>query len=391
MNQIKITPLYKKVIDGENLKSSDIFINIEPVTVITPFILNSIDPNLKLKDLYGFNANIDCNSKATIVIDSFEYFTLATYSNSDAILNNIKIYNIGDFCRLNNIKMNRIDIEKAPTLFVNCEINEIYVGIESYHNKEINPSTTYKDIDLRNCKITTISIYSENRKVNIQDTKIGRLELKNDTIDINVWEYSEIDNMLLSNKIITFTITDSTINYIKGTKNLVLQKYFNEYSDILNVNDIFENNIESKNRESYELIRSSYLKKKNINKYSHFSYLINNLLLKTERKLSTKIALYILKKTCGYGYKLHNAILYFTLPFFNISILGINQSENLSIIEKILQSIYHSIVTFATLGYGDTIGDDWITKYLSGFESLIGIYSMAIIVFTMTKKYIISK
>ncbi len=70
MNQIKITPLYKKVIDGENLKSSDIFINIEPVTVITPFILNSIDPNLKLKDLYGFNANIDCNSKATIVIDS---------------------------------------------------------------------------------------------------------------------------------------------------------------------------------------------------------------------------------------------------------------------------------------------------------------------------------
>ena len=404
MNKIKVTPLYKKSINGNNLKSNDIIININPVTTITPMLLYSIDPTLNLKDLYGFNANIACDSKATIIIDDFNYFTLATYSNSDALLSNVKIYNIKDFCRLNNLKMKRIDIENAHTLFVDCKINEIYVGIESYHsnNKKLNTENKYKDIDLRTCRITNLSIYDENKQINIQDTKIDKMELKNNTNDIKIWEYSEIKNMLLSHTIDKISISDSTINFLKGTRNLAIEEYFNEYSVISHVNEIFESNVKSQNKESFELIRNSYLNIRNFDKYSHFSYLINNILLKNEKKLSTKIAMYILKKSCGYGYKLHNAIifsifiillfslLYFLLPYFGVGIIGINISSDLSFFEKFLQSVYHSIVTFTTLGYGDTIGIDWITKYLSGFESLIGIYSMSIIVYTMTKKYIIN-
>lgn len=404
MNQIKITPLYRKVVNGNHKYSKDIFINIDPITRITPNILFSIDSNLNLSELYGFNANISCDSKATIIIADFDYFTLATYSNSDAILSHMKIYNIKDFCRLNNLRIDRIDVENSNSLFVDCDINETYVGIESYHNdnKSFNifqTNPTHKDIDIRSSKINNLSIYKKTKQINIQDSKINKMELKNDSDKINIWEYSEFRNMLLSNNIDSLTISNSKIDLLQGTKELIINTYQNSYSVISHVNKIFECNIKSNNQETFDLIRNSYLETKNFEKYSHYSYLINNILLKNEKKISVKIPMFILKKSCGYGYKLINAIcfsiftilfyaiLYFLLLIFGNGKLGLNVPCDLLFSEKLLYSVYHSIVTFATLGYGDTTGIDWITKFLSGFESLVGIYSMSIIVYTLTKKY----
>jgi hypothetical protein len=53
-----------------------------------------------------------------------------------------------------------------------------------------------------------------------------------------------------------------------------------------------------------------------------------------------------------------------------------------------LHGIYFSAVSFATLGYGDVVGVDIVTKLLSSFEAILGIYTMAVVVYALTKRYI---
>ncbi len=403
MEYIRIQPLYKEKNSQSTELQKVIEIAIEPVTCITPSLLLKYNPDLELNKLYGFNANILCGSKATIIIRDFVYFTLSSFENGETILSHLKIYNTKDFFRLNRIKIGRIDIENSNSLLVDCDIGQAYIGIENHHRRLENdkPKESLKNTaDIRGSSIDKLCNYNELSNLNVQDSIIRRLEVQENIENILIWQYSQIENCLLSKIINSLKIKDSKVNVIRGTSELVIKQFQSCYSTISSAYNIFENNIYGSNEEVYNIIRMSYFVQKNYEKYAMFSYLISDAHFKNEKKIMTKIPLAFLKLSCGFGYRLSSAVIfsfiiimlfsicYFSLTYFGQGNLGLKLSEDIvSVSDKFFYSIYHSIITFATLGYGDTLGIDWSTRFLSGIESLIGIYSMSIIVYTLTKKY----
>ena len=189
---------------------------------------------------------------------------------------------------------------------------------------------------------------------------------------------------------------DSKIDILKGSNNLVIDKIIMNYSFINRIYDIFEKNIIDNNFEGLNLIRESYKNINDINKVADFSYKINNLNFKKTKSIFVKFIQYFLKFSCGFGYKPLRAFLFsifiitgFTLVYF-LSIYPYNSfglNHDITLINAIHYSFYYSMVTFATLGYGDITSCNEILQIISGIESLLGIYAMAIVVFSITKRY----
>lgn len=126
--------------------------------------------------------------------------------------------------------------------------------------------------------------------------------------------------------------------------------------------------------------------------------------MRVKRKLMSKYSLprlwaKLIDFTCGYGekpYKIISASLFFMMInaiifcFTGYSFsgsehsLGFHQSiiEN---IEVILKSVYFSIVTFTTLGYGD-ITPIGFSRFFAVTEAFLGAFMMALFVLTISKK-----
>lgn len=101
---------------------------------------------------------------------------------------------------------------------------------------------------------------------------------------------------------------------------------------------------------------------------------------------------YFLKEfSIGYGEKpfrvLRNSIL-LIVAFSGIYYYsGLLQFKDNSIVNDFLTSIYFSIVTFTTLGYGDYYPTDWL-KIVSAFEAFLGALMIALFIVTLTRKFI---
>lgn len=407
MNYIEIHPLFKKGNNTQDIRTNiKVQINVDTITYITPELLYEQYSNINLDEIYGIKANITCDFKAQIVIRDFNYFTLDSFENADTILSHLKINNISRLLRLSKVKVDRIDIKNSNSLLVDCDIREVdaeienqYKEMKSQENEEKENMKKYS-INIRRCKINKLVTYDNSSNINIQDSVLGRVVIQGDSDNLSIEKYSEVTDLILSQNIKVLKLDNSSINFMQGTSGLLIKEFYNNYSNVANVYSIFENNLISKNEESYDLIRMSYRIRNDYDNYAYYSYLINMIYLKKEEHISTKIPLMLLNISCGFGYKLANtikfsmgiiglfSIFYFFLTHYAGETVGLNiPSEYTSLRDKALYSLYHSIITFATLGYGDTIGQDWITKFLSAAESLLGIYSMSVIVYTLTKKY----
>ncbi len=103
--------------------------------------------------------------------------------------------------------------------------------------------------------------------------------------------------------------------------------------------------------------------------------------------------------TCGYGENPVRVILFslsiifsFALVYFLFGIRGpehkIQYNPHISVFSNIyflLETLYFSVVTFTTLGYGD-ISPIGITRFFATFEAFIGSFSLALFVVVFVKK-----
>ena len=77
------------------------------------------------------------------------------------------------------------------------------------------------------------------------------------------------------------------------------------------------------------------------------------------------------------------ALLYFLYPLSELRALGGSQ-----LMDRWWQSLYFSLVSFTTLGYGGWIDhpDNWL-RYLGGVQSFIGLFITAMYLVTFTRKW----
>jgi len=96
---------------------------------------------------------------------------------------------------------------------------------------------------------------------------------------------------------------------------------------------------------------------------------------------------------CGYGEKPYRVVLFSATAIFVYAILyyltaAINVPMQLGITPGFWDSLYFSIVTFTTLGFGDiTPKHVPFFQMLSGTEAFLGAFMMGLFVFTLARKY----
>jgi len=83
-------------------------------------------------------------------------------------------------------------------------------------------------------------------------------------------------------------------------------------------------------------------------------------------------------------------ILLFSILYWissQISWIGYIEGYSNDLLYSFGQSLYYSIVTFTTLGYGDMVPIGIEMKFLSALQTLLGAVFMALIVFVFARKY----
>ncbi len=383
-----------------------------PVVAISFKEITKRNKALNSDDLFGFNANVACESKITLIISDFEYFTLAAYSNTDPQISHLKVYNATDFCRICGLKIKRLDCENSNSLVVDSEIKDFYVGTEANfssqrgktgrNNEQIALSalpSNHLNTDIRNSCIGNLSLYINQNRINLQKSKIDHCHLKKDISDLKIWEDCYLSKLYLSGKVDTLSINDSIIDVFKGSKELMILKYSCSHSTLLHVYDIFEVNISDSNEGALYLLSESYVTAKHWEKFAEISYQRKKNQTQNTSSKFEKFFLLLLDKSSGFGFKPQKTILFAFCVIFGFGVVytllsffkgfGL-QTNNQGITgwEIIPNSFYFSIITFTTTGYGDLTPIDCLTKFLSGIESLLGIFTMAVIIYSLTKRYI---
>ncbi|NHZ85598.1 MAG: hypothetical protein GWP19_06930 [Planctomycetia bacterium] len=98
---------------------------------------------------------------------------------------------------------------------------------------------------------------------------------------------------------------------------------------------------------------------------------------------------WINERLFGYGEKIgrviFNSVLLILIYSCSYYKVGIYNDASGEIVKEIGQSIYFSIVTFTTLGYGDFNPTGWI-KFVAASEALFGAILIALFVVTLTRK-----
>lgn len=86
-------------------------------------------------------------------------------------------------------------------------------------------------------------------------------------------------------------------------------------------------------------------------------------------------------KTSIYFMGLYTCINYYFSHYFN------NYCVCVSNFERIMNSLYFSIISFTTIGYGDMYPTDAVLRIVSGIEGLIGVLLTAALITTLARRY----
>lgn len=403
-NHIKLDVFSEKVEKGHHETIIVLELQLSAgVNVLTPeLIVQASKGKIKKTDIWGFNANIYCDERNTIIVKDFPYFTLAAYSNAEPILSHLKVYNASQFYRLNDLQVKRIDSEFANALIAGCEVEEVYVGIESWHQERLDKIDANKRIeresktDIRGSRVGKLKTYTGQGSVNIQDSVVGELEINSSITDLHVWQGCSIQRITIGATVEKFKINDSIIEVMHGRKNSMVKEFESTNASLVKVFELYESNVLSRSSSSLEILAESYRNARNTEKQHEYSYLHQKEITNNIPRISKRVFPRLLQITCGYGYKpergvytlfaiwLIFAIIYSTfllVPGFGLATNG----EEISGWIGIPYSMYFSAITFTTIGYGDVVPIDWLTRFLAGLEGIFGISTMAIIIYALTK------
>ncbi|MGE7687640.1 potassium channel family protein [Lysinibacillus sp. NPDC097214] len=356
------------------------------------------------KKIIGFNAHIDCD-KLILVIKDFSYFTLQKFGLSSANVSLLKVLDISDFFRINGFSVERFDIERSSNLIVNCDIQELNLGIETNYNNLRNSSPESLQetwTDIRESKINKARLFVPQTRINIQNSTCKRFVFEGSAKsidDLHIWENTLLDTLTLSGHFKKIKIKHSTINKVLFSNNTQINDIDIDSTIIENIHNANENTFINKTIDNWSLIAESAKSSNNSSLYSmaNFEY------LKLERKSNPKIFQKLLnlsmELTSGYGYKPSRTVgtslliwvlftgLYWLISKYTYGGLRLLNGEIISGLKGLGYSAYFSLITFTTTSFGDITPVGLWAKLTAGIQTLLGISFMSLFIFALTKRY----
>lgn len=310
-------------------------------------------------------------------IENKKEFTIKTFENklignSDKnslkqtkILTDIKFkYNVFRSCQFHNIKFNNCSF--LGTSFLNCNFENIYFENCFFYNSNGDISIFNDETKFKTCQF--ISCHMENsifQNVNLYDVRFIHTNLKN-----SIFSEIHMDKVYITDSDCrSLKILSPYINEFKFDDNFLTK--FDEYTFIDKIK------VDKNYKKTYEIASKVYRKFSskfeanqlidNCGEYYYLSKCMENKSLSGINKIKSSIFWML----CGYGerptYALITSleiVLIFAIVYMitGISVVGYIIDYKLvleyglvmpNLVEDFMQSLYFSIVTFTTVGYGD--------------------------------------
>lgn len=358
--------------------------------------------NLFEENNVSFKGDIyNIENKKEIMIKTFESKLIGNNIKNSCkeikILSNIEFkYNIFRSCQFNNIKFNNCSF--SGTSFLNCDFNNISFENCFFYNSNGDISIFNNKTKFKNCCFT--SCHMENsifQSVNFYNVTFMNTNLKN-----SIFSEIYMDKVYITDSDCrSFKILSPDINEFKFDDNFLTK--FDEYTFIDKIR------IDKNYKKTYEIASKIYMDfaskfeanrlRDNCGEYYYLSKCMENKSLSGINKIKSSIFWLL----CGYGerptYALITSleiVLVFAIIYMitGISVGGYIIDYKLALeygtfmpdlIPDFMQSLYFSIVTFTTVGYGDItpIGSSTV---LSGIEMLLGVTMVGVWTATLARK-----
>lgn len=343
----------------------------------------------------------------SILIEDFEHVTLRGTLQDIAEIAYLTSRNCSYFEVLYlNIKRFDIDIPERESTRIhlgNNTIKEFRFGIESSlsHMASANSPSMLPVKSIR-IELINTSISILHTFIPISDLCFHRSTIDNVFCDHSVQSFqiysSSIANVQFSKEIFLLSISTSIIHnaYFLGEVNQLLL----EASTIEHSHGCNNGTFTIKTLDAWTLIINSARNNNDLELFMEASYCYMDLKRKLMKCGLHKKLFFFMNWICGYGYKPHYTVgwiigtwiifgFVFSLGHFGegLSLPKLPCGSVYTYAETLGYSLYLSIITFSTTGYGDiTPSIPWL-RFVAGIESIWGITLMSIFAVSLFKRF----
>ncbi|TGK54254.1 hypothetical protein [Leptospira bouyouniensis] len=359
-------------------------------------------PNIRDSDIIksvSISINND-NEVITLVVCDLNHFGLNPFSNSNAEISYLKIYDIKKTFTVFRTKVKNLDIENSNGTIQESEISRIRINIEEIGRKANQPNLQYERCNLtfRNSELKSISIYGKLDKLELDNTIARQIKSSSghsitdakflihndssiDTLNVNgTLDYLKCFNSVLRNlqisdsKINEFNISNSSVNSILGfkTENLA-NKELTDFTPILNA---LRNNSDS--TEYFNALEFSY----------------NFRISKLKKQVFSN---FFLRFVLGYGFRPFRIffsniiimllfwIIYLFLILTELDHFQINCITG--IYEIVSQTGFLSITIDMSLGFNSVVPETTVGRIIVSIQTILGVIFNNLLVTSIYRRY----
>ena len=251
---------------------------------------------------------------------------------------------------VNGQNIDNLQADTSKISLSDCYVKNLKAGIQGHKeylsfedHVESNKCKKFDSIDIRSCEIKSLDLLLECNYINIQNSKIGILNLygtkefnslsENNIKYMNIWEHSIIEIIDIKYNVEKLKIEDSIISKMIARHRCKLDSLEITNATILDAYNFEKHNFGVCTIDSWELISKSANNKKQYDKRAEAQYHIVKDAYKNESGMK-KILVNLLDFCTGFGYK----------PFltFRALLIIIAVSWGLLVLNNVI-SLYHYV------------------------------------------------
>ncbi|HYE80862.1 MAG TPA: potassium channel family protein [Clostridia bacterium] len=395
---IKVFSKDKATREDSIYKCAPIRIDSESLVIDSEKLSSFTEGEMSKEDIYGFEADISTMQMCILTIKDIDTFSLSKDLNMEATFSYINIENIWK-----EGKIDKLVVDNLCCIDANIDIRTSNVNTLISTCKEMNDTKADKNdlpivdsLVIHDSKIKDMYILVPYVNIALYGTRVERLSLGTyaECENLGIVDNSIINRLTMMSNLKVLCILASTVDVLEFQHNTIYLLMFVDYI-IHRVYGCKKNSIEKKCADSWKLIMDSSRAEDNPDLYAYAGY--NYMLCKRKnmKKSMKRIGYWILEKTCGYGFKpsytLSWSFLVWMISAFIYLFSGGIKSNidetNMTAFNAFFNALYYSTITFTTTGYGDFIPIGVIAKTCAGLETVSGTSLIALLIFSLTKRY----
>lgn len=405
MNYITI-----KLIDEQNKQYSFVCNNEESAIHINDDFINQICMRLNIGTLKHLHLTLGVNNIFLGIEDYSLTDTvyISSFYNVKSYINVLKVVDCSIHITEQNIE--HLQVDSKSILIADCQVNRMDVGINKWHSTVKENANLYivQSVDIRDCYIKKIDIFSECKKLNVQGSNVEEFNnikhnikgMKSTVKSFHIWQNTDIKKLTTSNCVEKLKIEDSVVQTFLANSNCFITEFEMNNATVMNSYCFNKNNFQGNTLDTWQIIEKSAHNSHNIKLRAEALYNIVRLSTKSEG-IFDKIISKIFDFCAGYGYKplrlirassiviCFNAVIFCIVQFIKNFNNYIPTKLDGNIIKNCIRNIIDNFLVSLSAfgGQSELTLNDGMIYWLGLIEYIVGVVFFAMFVNALYLRY----